>query len=131
MDHELFVDPVEWPDSDREDNGNNEDLPSSNPESETSTPLPSHSRKRKEPASTPHRRGRRDIDLHHMFELNQSQWAAQEEKWVKMEADSKHESYILQCQQEKERDERMALREREREECQFQWEREMKGSMSY
>lgn len=59
-----------------------------------------------------------------MFELNRSQWAAQEEKRVKLEADNKRELYILQCQQEKERDERMALREREREERQFQWERE-------
>lgn len=120
---ELFVNSMEWPDSDRDDNDNNDDLLSSNNES-TPTPLSSHSRKRKEPASTPHQRGKRDIDLHHMFELNWSQWAAQEEKRVKMEADSKRELYILQCQQEKERDERMALREREREERQYKWQRE-------
>lgn len=45
-----------------------------------------------------------------MFDLNRSQWAAQEEKRVKIEADNKREIYILQCQQEKERDESMALR---------------------
>ena len=103
IDPELFVNLIEWPDSDREDNDGhkNDELSSPNP----SVATPSNgSRKRKEPASTSHQQGRGDnnIDIHHMFELNQSQWAAQEEKQIKIEASSKQEFYMLQMQQEKE-----------------------------
>ena len=115
---QIAPDITQCPDSGREDTSN----------STKSTPELNQSQKRKEPLTTSQERtnvNSHGVDLQHMFNVDRSTLEDREVKWMKMEADSKRELFLLQIQYEKEREERNHQREKELQERRHKWEMEL------